>query len=219
MVINFGIYVQTVHVYVYNSKRHMSQLTYKWCSHASCAQRAGRAGRVFEGVAVHLFTKRFFWTILQEFNPPVILNAPLAKLLLQAKHISPKMGIPSPSEFLSQAMDPPSLMQMDVALNELAALGAIVRQPGYPVSEQAEITLIGHVALTLPLDIEFSRLVLYGIFFGIPTEAIIIAASVSLSQDVFSLPTRMVMKDDTFRESLKKSIKSRQYFDAGQFQL
>ena len=214
LVINFGIYRQLE----YNSKRHMSQLTKKWCSHASCAQRAGRAGRVFEGVAVHLFTKRFFWVIAPEFDPPEILHAPLAKLVLQAKQIGSKMGIPSPSEFLSQAMDPPSLEQMELALKELASFGAIVSLPGLPVLEEAEITLLGRFALTLPLDIEFSRLVLYGIFFGIPTDAIIIAGAASLSQDVFSLPTRMVLKEEaTYGDSLRRSMKSRYYHDGGEF--
>ena len=214
MVINFGIYRQLE----YNSKRHMSQLTKKWCSQASCAQRAGRAGRVFEGVAVHLFTKRFYWVIIPEFDSPEILHAPLAKLVLQAKQIGSKMGIPLPSEFLSQAVDPPSLEQMELALQELASFGAIVSQPGSPVSEEAEITLLGRFALTLPLDIEFSRLVLYGIFFGIPTDAIVIAAAASLSQDVFSLPTRMVIKEDSvYSESLKRSMRARRYFDGGQY--
>ena len=214
MVINFGIYRQLE----YDSKRHMSQLIKKWCSQASCAQRTGRAGRVFEGVAVHLFTKRFYWVIIPEFDSPEILHAPLAKLVLQAKQIGSKMGIPLPSEFLSQAVDPPSLEQMELALNELASFGAIVSRPGLPVSEEAEITLLGRFALTLPLDIEFSRLVLYGIFFGIPTDAIVIAAAASLSQDVFNMPTRMIIKEDSiFSESLKRSMRTRCYFDGGQY--
>lgn len=47
-----------------------------------------------------------------------------------------------PSEFPSQAIDPPSLAQMELALKELASLGAIVSQPGSPVLEEAEITLL-----------------------------------------------------------------------------
>ena len=214
LVINFGIYRQLE----YDAKRHMSQLTKKWCSHASCAQRAGRAGRVFEGVAVHLFTRQFFWVIAPEFDPPEILHAPLAKLVLQAKQIGSKMGVPSPSEFLSQAIDPPSLEQMELALKELASFGAIVSQPGSPVLEEAEITLLGRFALTLPLDIEFSRLVLYSIFFGIPSDGIVIAAAASLSQDVFSLPTRMVMKEEAvYGDSLRRSMKSRYNYDGGEY--
>ena len=49
MVINFGIY----HQLQYDPKPHMSCLVKRWCSQSSCTQRAGRAGRVFEGVAVH----------------------------------------------------------------------------------------------------------------------------------------------------------------------
>ena len=132
-------------------------------------------------MAVHLFTKRFYYIIVPEFDLPEILYAPLSKLVLQAKQICSKMGISLPSEFMSQAIDPPSLAQMKSALKELASFGAIVSQPGFTISEEAKITLVGRFALSLSLDIEFSRLVLYGVF-GIPTDAIVIAPAASLSQ-------------------------------------
>ena len=59
----------------YNSKRHMSCLVKRWCSHVSCSQRAGRAGRVFEGVAVHHFTKRF----LRRCSTPRPSSYPITK--------------------------------------------------------------------------------------------------------------------------------------------
>ena len=145
-------------------------------------------------MAVHLFTKQFYHATLPEFDPPEILYTPLSTLVLQTKQICSKMG-GLPSKFLSQAIDPP-LAQMELALKEFASLGAIVSQPGSPVLEEVEITLFGRFALCLSLAIEFCRLVLYSILFGIPTDAVVIAAATSLSQDVFSMPTRVLIKDD-----------------------
>ena len=210
MVINFGIYRQLE----YNSKRRISCLVKKWSSHASCSQRAGRAGRVFEGVAVHLFSKQFYEVVLREYDPPEMLTAPLAKLVLRAKQIGALLGIPSPSEFLGLALSPPSLEQMEAALQDLADLGAIASDIGQGVSEEAAITLLGHFSLSLPVDLVLCRLILFGIFFGCPIDSIVIAASLSLSQDVFSLPSRVLIKDDQqFCKMLLRSMESRFFYD------
>ena len=212
VVINFGIYRQVE----YNSKRRISCLVKRWCSHASCFQRAGRAGRVFEGVAVHLFTERFYDVVLPEYDPPEILTAPIAKLVLQAKEIGTKVGIRSPSELLSLAIERPSLQQMEAALKDLADLGAIVSEPGTEVSEEAEITLLGRFSLSLPVDLVLCRLLLFGIFFGCPADAVVMAAGMSLSQDVFTLPSRLVMQEDGhFGQSLWRSMLSRFRLDDG----
>ena len=212
IVINFGIY----HQLEYNSRRRISYLVKKWCSHASCAQRSGRAGRVFEGIVVHLFTEQFYNVILSEYDPPEILTAPLAKLVLQAKQFGAKLGIPLPSQFLSLAIEPPSLQQMGAALQDLADMGAIVSQPGEEVSEEAEITLLGHFSLSLPVDLVLSRLILYGICFGCGVDAIVMASSMCLTQDVFTLPSRVVIKaDEQFGRLLRKSMDSRYQLDRG----
>ena len=214
IVINFGIYRQLE----YDSKRHISRLVKKWSSHASCAQRAGRAGRVFEGIAVHLFSQQFYEVVLPEFDPPEMLTAPLAKLVLRAKQIGSLLGIPSPSGFLSLALNPPSLHQMEAALQDLANLGAVASDAGQEVSELSEITLLGHFSLSLPVDLVLCRLILFGIFFGCPIDAIVIAASLSLSQDVFSLPSRVIVKEEQqFSQMLFKSMEARFFYDEGSY--
>ena len=214
MVINFGIYRQLE----YDSKRRISCLVKKWSSHASCSQRAGRAGRVFEGVAVHLFSRQFYEVVLPEYDPPEMLTAPLAKLVLRAKQIGTLLGVPSPSSFLGLALNPPSLQQLEAALQDLADLGAITSDIGQEVSEEAEITLLGHFSLSLPVDLVLCRLILFGIFFGCPIDSIVIAASLSLSQDVFSLPSRVLIKDDQqFCKMLLRSMESRFFYDEGSY--
>ena len=67
---------------------------------------------------------------------------------------------------------------------------------------------------------EFSRLVLYGVLFGVPVEAIVAAVFSSLHQDVFTLPNRLFKSrrsDDLYRENLRHSMNCCTAFDNGQF--
>ena len=211
IVINFGIYRRLQ----YDSKRHISCLVKSWCSRASCEQRAGRAGRVFVGTVVHLFTRQFYEVVLPAYDPPEILTAPIAKLVLQAKQIGRMIGHPQPSAFLSRAIEPPSLQQLEAALQDLARLGAVESRPGEEVDEEADITFLGHFGLSLPVDLELSRVVLFGVLFGCAADSVVIAAGMSLSQDVFSLPTRVLTKDDkVFQQALGRSYKSRCSLDS-----
>ena len=125
VVINFGLYIQLE----YDNRRQLSCLKKSWCSRASCVQHAGRAGRVFDGIAIHLITKHFFQIGLPEFTPPEMATASLTKLFLQAKSMAKKLGIATPSEVLRQAIEPPSPEQLLAALKELSNLGAIVSHP------------------------------------------------------------------------------------------
>ena len=212
MVINFGIN-QNIE---YDSKRKMSRLKKRWCSRSSCFQREGRVGRVFEGIAVHLFTREFFDTTLSDFDAAEITKSPLAKTVLKAKQLGHKLNIPLPSQFLSQVIEPPSLLNMEAALQDLVTFGAVVYHPDKGVCEDTDITLVGKFCLSLPLDLKLVRLVLFGIFFGCPFDAIVMAASLSMYQDIFTLPTRFIIKELlTYHQSLKRSMESRLNFDSG----
>ena len=68
--------------------------------------------------------------MLPMHDPPEMLTADLAKLVLQAKQIGTSMGILSPSNFLKLAPTPPSLMQIGTALENLTNLGLIVSHGG-----------------------------------------------------------------------------------------
>ena len=211
MVINFGIH----RCIQYDSKRHISCLVKCWCSRASCEQRAGRTGRVFVGTVVHLFTRRFYKLVLPAYDPPEILMSPIAKLVLQAKEVGKKIGHPRPSDFLSLAITPPHLEQLEAALNDLGRFGAIESSPGENVDEEADITFLGRFSLSLPVDLDLSRVVLFGVLFGCAVDAVVVAASMSLLHDVLSLPSRMLIKDEgEFRASLFRSYKNRCALDS-----
>ena len=196
---------------IYDSKRHLSCLQKVWCSRSSCKQRAGRTGRVFCGVAVRMVSKEFFQRDMPEYDHPDMLKASLAKLVLQAKLMGPKIGVSSAPQFLSLALQPPSLLQLDTAMQDLHAVGAISGP-----NDSDEITFLGNFALSLPVDLSLCRLVMLGICFGCPVDAVVIAASMSIYQDVFLLPTRVIEKnDDVFLTSLRKSWDARYSHDKG----
>ena len=217
MVVNFGIY----HHLNYDPKRRTSCLKRRWCSRASCAQRAGRAGRVFDGIVVHLFTKRFHDTVLSSFDPPEILTAPLAKLILQVKMICKQLGESSPSEFLSGAIEYPPMEQMQVALKDLSELGAIAARctgkDNNTIDEEADITFLGYFCLALPIELSLCRLVLYSVLLGIPFEGVVVAGSLSLYQNVFTMPSKDILSPELFIQRLKSSTTSRVTFDGGHY--
>ena len=139
MVINFGINQNLE----YNSQRKMSCLKKRWCSRSSCFQREGRVGRMFKGIAVHLFTREFFDTSLPEFDAAEITKYPLAKTVLKAKQLGHELNIPLPSQFLSLVIEPPSLLNFEAALQDLVIFGAVVYNPDKGVCEDTDITLVG----------------------------------------------------------------------------
>lgn len=215
MVINFGIR----RYMIYDPQKHISTLTRQWCSKASCIQREGRVGRISEGTAIHLFMKQDHEK-LADFNLPEIVSAPLSKTVLRAKQIIRKgCGFSLPSLLLSSLVEPPSLLQFEAALHDLVEIGAILHNPHEShISEEAEITLLGEFSLGLPLDLKLCRLILLGILFGCPLDAVVIAAGLSMYQDIFTLPTRIVMDNmRKYCESLTRSTFSRLKCDAGSY--
>merc|ERR1740138_958698 len=48
----------------------------QWVSHASASQRSGRAGRVFPGVAIRLVPRSFYTSVMPQYDPPEIEQAP-----------------------------------------------------------------------------------------------------------------------------------------------
>ena len=209
MVINFAIR----RYMIYNPEKRMSTLTRQWCSKASCTQREGRVGRVSEGTAIHLIMKEDYKK-LADFQLPGIVCTPLSKTVLIAKQIIQKgCDVALPSQLLGSLIEPPSLLQFNTALDDLVEIGAVRPNPQH---SRLEITLLGEFSLGLPLDLKLCRLILLGILFGCPLDAVVMAAGLSMYQDVFTLPTRLVMDDmRKFCESLTRSTFSRLKFDAG----
>ena len=71
--------------------------------------------------------------------------------------------------------------------------------------------------MLLPSDLRLCRLVLYGVLFSCPCDAIVIAAALQ-AMDPFSMPTKKIIKDDVkFVKSLSHTTASRAKFDRNKY--
>jgi len=203
----------------------LARLRTEWCAQSSLKQREGRTGRTRPGWCVRLTTESFFETAMPPFNTPEVLRMPLTKLFLQAKGISDavtavvegdeqarrrlRLKAATPDVLLMQLPAAPKAASIQAAVHELAELGVLTRE-----SAAAEVTVLGRIALWLPLDVRLCRLVWLG---GCAAEAVVLAAACSTPVP-FEAPSRLGFRNlDDFVESLMRSAESRRYFDGGHF--
>ncbi len=70
----------------FNQKSRMENLELVWASKASCQQRAGRTGRVCNGIVFRM-VQRAFYDKLPDYSTPQIQRSSLDKLILRIKLI------------------------------------------------------------------------------------------------------------------------------------
>jgi len=203
----------------YDKTRQVASLMTGWCSHAASSQRSGRTGRVFEGLAIRMIPKLFYQQAMGQYDAPEIENAPLEKLYLNVKQLShklrekmPRVGALPPRQMLQYTVQPPPNDRLEDAIKNLADLGALTS-----VDDTASITLLGHLATFLPLELRLCRLILFGTFFNCIVDTVVMACCLA-AQDPFTLPSTMVIKDETaFLRSMQRSYETRMKFDDGNF--
>jgi ATP-dependent helicase HrpA len=149
----------------YSYRNKVEQLQIEPISQAAAAQRAGRCGRVADGVCIRLYDEQDF-ARRPAFTEPEILRSSLAAVILQMK----SLGLGDVSEFpFVQA--PPSRAIAD-GYQLLAELNA--------VDERNELTAIGHELARLPLDPRLGRMLLAARDQQCLREILIIASALSV---------------------------------------
>lgn len=200
---------------VYDPRMKMTYLALKWTSKASAHQRSGRAGRTMAGVVLRLYPEDFF-RALPEFDRPETAVLPLPRLYLQAKQLAQDLAsterdgeAPSTAcSVLTGLVDPPDLSIIEASRCELAQNWALEA----PL-EDAEMTSIGRICLSLPFDLSLSRLVWLSISFGCVVDGVILACSLAVA-DPFSTPTLFAFPNIVeLGHRLRKSNRSRHHFD------
>lgn len=140
-------------------------------------------------------------TVLQEETIPEMLRTPLANTILKTKVLN--MG--EPKALLALSLDPPNLSNLRNTMLLLKEVGALLDR-GENIQEfDGELTPLGHVMASLPLDIRISKLIILGHIFGILQDAIIIAASMSI-KDIFNIDFHEL--ESTYNEKLYWAAKS-----------
>ena len=156
----------------YSYRNKVEQLQIESISQAAANQRAGRCGRVANGICIRLYDEKDFQG-RPRFTDPEILRSSLAGVILRMKSLH--LGAVEDFPFLEE---PPRKAIADgyALLGELGA-----------VDEANELTAIGQELSKLPLDPRVGRMILEARDRQSLTEVLIIASALS-GQDVRDRP-------------------------------
>jgi ATP-dependent RNA helicase DHX29 len=162
----------------YDEKRQLSRLVETYIARSNAKQRRGRAGRVQEGLAFHLFTKARHDNQLAEHPIPEMLRLSLQDLALRIKILKVKMG-DTVEEVLLKALDPPSATNIQRAVSALVEVKAL--------TADEEITPMGRLLSKLPMDVHLGKFLLVAALFKCLDPALTIAATLN-SKSPFITP-------------------------------
>nr|XP_032822700.1 probable ATP-dependent RNA helicase DHX34 isoform X2 [Petromyzon marinus] len=149
----------------YDPKAKMQRLQEFWISRASAEQRKGRAGRTGPGVCFRLYAESEY-DALEPYAVPEVQRVPLDSVVLQMK----SMGLGDPRLF--GFLEPPPASSLETSMQFLQEQGAL--------DEQEELTPIGRVLATLPLDVLTGKMLLVGCVLGAVEPVLTIAAAMSV---------------------------------------
>jgi ATP-dependent helicase HrpA len=155
----------TARVKRYSARNKVEQLLIEKVSQASANQRAGRCGRVADGVCIRLYDEADFAN-RPRFTDPELLRSSLAGVILRMKSLGlgDVVGFPF--------IDPPSSRLVTDGYQLLAELHAL--------DEQGALTKIGTKLAKLPLDPRIARMLLAAEQQRCVNEVLIIASALSV---------------------------------------
>mmetsp|Transcript_6473 Transcript_6473/g.11308 ORF Transcript_6473/g.11308 Transcript_6473/m.11308 type:complete len:1299 (+) Transcript_6473:2091-5987(+) len=172
-VIDFGYTKEVVH----NSKTMTQSLELKWASKATMHQRAGRAGRVAQGISYRLMLQEFYNDVLSDYCKPEIQRCPLDKLILKVK----LFDLGAPRDILGRALQPPDLDEVERTEQYLQEMGGL--------DDLKNITWLGKKYSDMPCDLKVTRLCFFGYMFGCMRECLVIAATLAQERSLLISPT------------------------------
>ena len=165
--IQFVVDAGTARVKRYSYRNKVEQLLVEPISQAAANQRAGRCGRVSDGICIRLYDEKEF-TDRPRFSDPEILRSSLAGVILRMK----SLGLGTVEDF--PFLEPPPRRAIADGYQLLAELGA--------VDDFNELTPIGRELARLPLDPRVGRMILEARTREALTEVLIIAAAFSVQE-------------------------------------
>ena len=165
----------------------ISSLKSVWISQSSVKQRRGRAGRTGPGLCFHLFSRNRYQS-LQKHQLPEILRIPIHEVCLQTKLLVPNNDI-SIHEFLSAAMDPPSIASVRSSVQLLKVWTQkeiylkfnpfFCGQTIDALDSNEGLTQLGVRLLDLPVEPNFGKMILYSILLKCVEPVLTIVASLT----------------------------------------
>jgi len=178
--IRYVIDAGTARVKRYSFRSKVEQLLIEPVSQAAANQRAGRCGRVANGICIRLYDEADFQS-RSPFTDPEILRSSLAGVILRMKAL--RLGDVVNFPFL----EAPSGRAIADGYQLLAELGA--------VDEQGELLPMGQALSRLPLDPRVARMIVEARERGALAEVLVIASALSV-QDVRDRPLEAQQQAD-----------------------
>jgi len=163
----------TARISRYSQRTKVQRLPIEAVSQASATQRAGRCGRVAEGICVRLYSEQDLLG-RPEFTDPEILRTNLASVILQMT----ALGLGDLDAF--PFVEPPDHRNVRDGVQLLDELGALDGRGG--------LTRTGRALAQLPVDPRLARMVVEAERLGCVREVLVIAAALSI-QDPRERPT------------------------------
>jgi ATP-dependent helicase HrpA len=178
--IRYVIDAGTARVKRYSLRSKVEQLMVEPISQAAANQRAGRCGRVANGICIRLYDEADF-NARPKFTDPEILRSSLAGVILRMKSLH--LGVVDDFPFI----EAPSKRAITDGYQLLAELGA--------VDDNHELTPTGTELARLPLDPRVGRMILEARNRQALDEVLIIASALSI-QDVRDRPMEAQSQTD-----------------------
>lgn len=170
--IRYVIDTGTARISRYSNRTKVQRLPIEPISQASANQRAGRCGRVADGICIRLYSQADYES-RPEYTEPEILRTSLASVILQMAAIG--LGDIARFDFL----DSPDSRAIKDGTQLLAELGA--------VDEENRLTKTGRALAQLPIDPRMGRMIVEASRLGCLREVMVIVAGLSV-QDVRERP-------------------------------
>ena len=167
----------TARISRYSLRTKVQRLPIEPISQASARQRAGRCGRVADGICIRLYSEEDF-DARPQFTEPEILRTNLASVILQMT----SLGLGKIDQF--PFVEPPDPRSIRDGIGLLEELGAL--KPATSGGE-SELTPIGRELASLPVDPRMARMLVEANNSGALADALVVVSALSI-QDVRERP-------------------------------
>jgi ATP-dependent helicase HrpA len=160
----------TARISRYSHRLKVQRLPIEPVSQASARQRAGRCGRVADGICIRLYSEQDFES-RPGFTEPEILRTNLASVILQMT----ALGLGDVASF--GFLDPPDRRQVRDGVQLLTELGAL---DGRATDARQRLTPLGRTLAQLPIDPRLARMLVEADRNGCLHEVLVIASALSI---------------------------------------